>query len=45
MYVFEQGKEAFKTGIIDRRMCADIEGDFVLFLIGMRVNRPLRFRK
>ena len=26
--------------IIDRRVCADIEGDFVVFLIGMRVNKP-----
>ena len=26
--------------IIDRRVCAEIEGEFVLFLIGMRVNRP-----
>jgi hypothetical protein len=25
--------------IIDRRVCAEIEGDFVVFLIGMRVNR------
>ncbi|MDZ7727440.1 MAG: DUF4188 domain-containing protein [Dehalococcoidia bacterium] len=25
---------------IARRMTADIEGDFVVFLIGMRINRP-----
>jgi hypothetical protein len=25
--------------IIDRRVCAEVEGDFVVFLIGMRVNR------
>ena len=25
-----------------RRMTADIEGDFVVFLIGMRINQPLR---
>lgn len=25
--------------IIDRRVCAEIDGDFVVFLIGMRVNR------
>ena len=31
--------------IIDKRICAEIEGDFVLFLIGMRVNRPLKFWK
>ena len=26
--------------VIDRRMSAQIEGDFVVFLIGMRINRP-----
>ena len=31
--------------IIDKRICAEIDGDFVLFLIGMRVNRPLKFWK
>ena len=25
--------------IIDRRVCAEIEGPFVVFLIGMRINR------
>ena len=25
---------------IDRRVCAEIEGPFVLFLIGVRINRP-----
>jgi len=25
---------------IDRRVCAEIEGPFVLFMIGMRINRP-----
>ena len=27
-------------GIIDRRVCAEIEGPFVLFMIGARLNRP-----
>jgi Domain of unknown function (DUF4188) len=27
------------TAIIDRRVTAEIEGDFVVFLIGMRINR------
>jgi hypothetical protein len=27
-------------GIIDRRVCAEIEGPFVLFMIGARINRP-----
>ena len=26
--------------IIAKRMCAEVEGDFVVFLIGMRVNKP-----
>jgi len=30
------------VGIIQKRVCAEIEGDFVLFLIGMRINRPLK---
>ena len=33
------------AAIIDKRVCAEIEGDFVLFLIGMRVNRPLKVWK
>lgn len=28
------------TGIIDRRVCAEIDGPFVLFLIGIRINAP-----
>ena len=28
------------AAIIDRRVCAEIEGEFVVFLIGMRVNKP-----
>jgi len=31
--------------VIDRRMTAEIEGDFVVFLIGMRINRPLKVWK
>jgi len=31
--------------VIDRRVTADIEGDFVVFLIGMRVNRPAKVHK
>ncbi|MFM8755177.1 MAG: DUF4188 domain-containing protein [Phenylobacterium sp.] len=31
--------------IIDRRVCAEIEGDFVLFLIGMRLNKPWKVWK
>lgn len=27
-------------GIIDQRVCAEIDGPFVLFLIGVRINRP-----
>ena len=28
------------TAIIDRRVCARMEGEFVVFLIGMRINKP-----
>ena len=28
------------SGILDRRITARIEGDFVVFLIGMRINKP-----
>ena len=33
------------TEIFPGRYTAEIEGDFVVFLIGMRVNRPWRLRK
>ena len=29
--------------VIERRVCAEIEGEFVLFLIGMRINKPWKF--
>jgi Domain of unknown function (DUF4188) len=31
------------SDIIAKRVCAEIEGDFVVFLIGMRINRPWKF--
>jgi hypothetical protein len=31
--------------IISERMAAEIEGDFVVFIIGMRVNRPWKLHK
>lgn len=31
--------------VIDRRMTVELEGDFVVFLIGMRINAPLRVRQ
>ncbi len=31
--------------ILDRRVCAELEGDFVVFLIGMRVNKPWKVWK
>jgi hypothetical protein len=30
------------AAVIDKRVTADIEGDFVVFLIGMRINRPFK---
>jgi len=31
--------------IFPQRMTAEIDGDFVVFLIGMRINRPWKFHK
>ena len=31
--------------IIPERMAADIEGDFVVFIIGMRINKPWKLHK
>lgn len=33
------------TKIIDKRMAAELEGEFVVFLIGMRVNKPWKLHK
>ena len=33
------------SSIIKDRYCATLEGDFCVFLIGMRVNKPLLFHK
>lgn len=30
------------TSIIRERLCAEMDGDFVVFLIGMRINKPWR---
>ena len=31
--------------IIKRRVCAEVDGSFVVFLIGMRINKPWKFWK
>jgi len=31
--------------VIDSRMSAEMEGEFVVFLIGMRVNKPWKLHK
>jgi hypothetical protein len=31
--------------IIEKRVCADIDGEFVVFLIGARINRPWKIWK
>ena len=31
--------------ILDRRATARIDGDFVVFLIGMRINKPWKLRQ
>lgn len=33
------------TGVIPKRVTAQIDGDFVVFLIGMRINKPLKIHK
>ena len=33
------------AGIIEKRMCAEMDGDFVVFLIGARINKPWKFWK
>jgi hypothetical protein len=38
------GARRFEMAIVTQRMTADVEGDFVVFLIGMRVNRLLKVR-
>lgn len=31
------------TEIIPKRVCAELDGEFVVFLIGMRINKPWKF--
>jgi hypothetical protein len=31
--------------VIPQRMSAQVEGDFVVFLIGMRINKPWKLHK
>jgi len=38
-YFFCRDQGTFMAPIIDRRVTAQIQGDFVVFLIGMRINR------
>lgn len=33
------------AGVIDKRMSAEVEGPFVVFLIGMRINKPWKIHK
>jgi hypothetical protein len=33
------------TEVIPQRMTVEIDGDFVVFLIGMRINKPLKVHK
>ena len=30
--------------VIDKRMAAELDGEFVVFLIGMRINKPWKVR-
>src|SRR6202453_4511886 len=38
-YFFSLGRKTFMASIIDRGSTAHIQGDFVVFLIGMRINK------
>ena len=42
---FFLGRKTFMASIIDRRVTARIQGDFVVFLIGMRINKPWKPHK
>ena len=33
------------ANVIDKRMSAEIEGSFVVFIIGMRINKPWKIHK
>jgi len=37
-YLFSD-RDTFMASIVDRRVTVKIEGDFVVFLIGMRINK------
>jgi Domain of unknown function (DUF4188) len=41
---FINTKEPLVPEIINRRVTAGVDGEFVVFLIGMRVNRPWKIR-
>jgi hypothetical protein len=38
-YFFSPGRKTFMASFIDRRVTAHIQGDFVVFLIGIRINK------
>ena len=33
------------TKVVPKRVTAEIEGDFVVFLIGLRINKPWKVHK
>ncbi|WP_439577225.1 monooxygenase family protein, partial [Elioraea sp.] len=37
--------DAPSRAVIPRRLSAEIDGDFVVFLIGMRINRPWKLHR
>jgi hypothetical protein len=39
MFIYDVNEWGVVMDIIDRRVCAEVDGDFVLFLIGMRINK------
>lgn len=45
MYNASTAQETAMADIFPGRYTAELEGDFVVFLIGMRINRPWKVRK
>jgi hypothetical protein len=40
-----EGGETDMAKIVEKRVCAEMDGGFVVFLIGMRINKPWKFWK
>src|SRR5215510_10908052 len=45
IHSYPTAQESCMARVLPERMCAQIDGDFVVFLIGMRVNKPWKLHK